>query len=225
MRKVAFLILSILLLGGPTFADERSGPERRTILREAWGTVFFNPHQVQGDFELTTNSSGDRHTFKSGQGTVQIEENEEDVKLIFPDLQANVDFEPDSLRITWGESVHSFSRSGEKMTYSGPQGELNFVRSAQKLTITGPRGVVEMKHLPQAYEVTSPVGKTRVDLLPNGFRVSGPRLVEHPYLRRGALFSHNGVGIYVELALLDPKSPLFPLLEWANLVELESTGI
>ena len=153
-----------------------------------------------------------------------IEEKSEDVTLRFPDFEGSVDFEPDTLTVTWGAAVHTFRREGSTMTYDGPQGRVDFSTSEREMTITGPRGAVELAHLPGVYVVKSPAGETRLETLPSGFRVSGVRLSEHPYLRRGAVFSHNGIGIYVELALLDPKNPLFRLMEWNTLIELESSG-
>jgi hypothetical protein len=225
MKNIIAFFLAFLVVAGTSVADERSGPGRRTIVREGWGTVFFAPKQVQGDYELTMNEDGNRYTFKSDKGTVLIEENTEDVKLTYPDFEASVEFEPESLVLKWGDHVHRFHRDGKTMTYTGPQGKVEFVREERELTITGPSGTVTLADLDGEYLVKSPVGETRVKTLPSGFRVSGVRLTEHPYIRRGALFSHNGVGVYIELALLDPKNPLFRLLEWDTLIELESSGL
>jgi hypothetical protein len=219
MKYIITLLLALLIVASPSVADDRSGPGRRTILREGWGTVFFAPEQVKGDYELTINEDGDRYSFKSDQGLVEIEENQEDVKIHYPDLEASVEFEPESLVVTWGDDVHRFERDGPKMTYKGPQGQVEFVRGEGEMTITGPRGTVTLSDREGEYLVKSPAGETRFTTLPSGFRISGVRLSEHPYLRRGALFSHDGVGVYVELALLDPKNPLFRFLDWGTIEE------
>jgi hypothetical protein len=224
MKNLLLACVFLLTLAAVTVADEHSGPGRRTIVREGWGTVFFAPKQVKGDYEFSMNEDGDRYVFTTEQGEVVITEDAEDITLTYPDFSAAVDFEPEFLQITWGEAIHRFQREGSTMTYSGPQGEVVFTRGPKELTITGPRGDVALRDLEGEYTVESAAGKTRFETLPSGFRVSGVRLTEHPYLRRGALFSHKGVGIYVELALLDPKNPLFRLLEWDTLIELESTG-
>jgi len=170
------------------------------------------------------NEDGNRYTLTSDDGEVVIDEDGDDVTLTYPGFKGSVVSEPDSIRVDWGGTIHVFTRAGDRMTYSGPVGEVVFTRKPKELLITGPKGEVRLKDGDGQYTVESPVGTTRLVTTPSGFKVSGVRLTQHPYLRRGAIFSHNGVGLYVELALLDPMNPLFRFLEWNTIIELESRG-
>lgn len=222
--RVGILLLFLLLLTVEAFSDPISGPGRSTLIREGWGAVFIDPSGFQGDYEVSVNEDATTHTIQTLKGTIIIKEVGDDVTLTYPDFKAEVVSDPGQLQIQWGEVQHSFSRSESVMTYQGPLGKVEFVKDEGQLKVTGPRGTVLLKETDGSYSVESPLGRTEYTTTPRGFKVSGPRLTEHPYLRRGALFSHGGVGIYVELALLDPANPLFKLLDWDTIVDIETTG-
>ena len=223
MRK-ALLILSLALMTLGAQADPTSGPGRATLVREGWGTVFINPKQVQGDYEVSTNDDGSQHTVTTPAGAIVVNESMDDITLTYPDFRAEVRSEPDHLIVQWGEDEHTFIRGGNVMTYEGPIGKISFIKSDNQLEIKGPRGDVLIKQLDGAYTIESPLGKTEYVTTPRGYKISGLRLTEHPYIKRGAVFQHDGIGVYVELALLDPRNPLFKLLDWDTIVEIETSS-
>lgn len=222
MRKL-LSILFVALLVACAQADPTSGPGRTTLLREGWGTVFIAPLQLQGDYEVSTNEDGTTHTVTTAAGSVVINESMDDITLTYPDFKAEVLSEPDHLVVQWGEVKHTFTREGNKMVYQGPIGEVAFIKSDNQLEITGPRGNVLIKQTDGAYTIESPLGKTEYVTTPRGYKLSGLRLTEHPYIKRGAVFQHDGIGVYIELALLDPRNPLFKLLDWDTIVEVETS--
>ena len=221
--KTTSLVLLLLLLTFEAYADPISGPGRSTLIREGWGAVFLNPSELQGDYEVSVDDAATTHTVTTSKGPILIKEVGDDITMSYPDFKAEVVSDPEQLRIDWGDTRHTFSRKGNTMSYSGPTGEVMFVKEEGQLKVTGPRGTVLLKESQGSYTIESPVGKTEYITTPRGFKVSGLRLTEHPYLRRGAVFSRDGVGIYIELALLDPNNPLFKLLDWDTIVDVETT--
>ena len=220
-RQLSILFFALLIVSAQ--ADPTSGPGRTTLLREGWGTVFIAPLQLQGDYEVSTNDDATTHTVTTAAGPVVINESIDDITLTYPDFKAEVRSEPDHLVVQWGDVKHTFTREGNKMVYQGPIGEVAFIKSDNQLEITGPRGDVLIKQTDGAYTIESPLGKTEYVTTPRGYKISGLRLTEHPYIKRGAVFQHDGIGVYVELALLDPRNPLFKLLDWDTIVEVETS--
>ncbi len=221
--KSFLLFLSLVLLASGVQADPMSGPGRSTLLREGWGTVFITPSQVEGDYEVSTNDDGTTHTVTTAAGAVVIDESMDDITLTYPDFKAEVRSEPDHLTVQWGDAKHTFTRDENRMVYQGPIGEIAFIKSDNQLEIKGPRGDVLIKQTDGAYTIESPLGKTEYVTTPRGYKISGLRLTEHPYIKRGAVFQHDGIGVYIELALLDPRNPLFKLLDWDTIVEVETS--
>ncbi len=219
------LLVLFLVLFGSGVADPFSGPGRQTLVREGWGSVFFTPLQIQGDYEVSVNKTGDVHTLKTDGGDIVIRESLSDIAVKWPDFEAQVDYEKDSLKILWGDETHTFSRAGNQMVYQGPKGQITCTRDDNNLTLEGRKGTTKIEGGDGTYTITSPVGTTRYEPTLSGFRVSGVRSTRHPYLKRGAVFTRNGVGLYVEMALLAPDNPLFKMLEWNTLVEIRSDSL
>lgn len=203
----------LLMMLQTSWADEFSGPGRYTLVREDWGTVFIDPSRFDGDYQIKMDKTGERYLLQRSTGEVVIEEQANDLKIFFPDLKVKVDKEPGHLNIQWGNKTYHLSRADHKMVFRGPSTEVTYTRVGDGLQIEGPQGKLTATGSEGTYLVESSAGTTRLQVLPDGLRVEGVRLSEHPYLRRRAVFLHQGVGLAVDWRVLDTRSPLFKLLE------------
>ncbi len=217
----SILITCALLFGNQRcLADDTSGPNRSTIQKFAWGSLYFEPRSI-GPFQLESNNDGFR--LRSNQGEVSIQGSE-----------------VNGYRLTWGKEFLTISQSGGELDIRGqdkawtlrsqngrytlissaPRDTLVFERSGNTFSIKGSKGLVTATKEFQTLHIKSPLGNTTITNDIGKRTMSGIALGQIPYLGRGLYIPFHGVGIFIDIERQFPMQEVAEWVEWKPILGL-----
>jgi len=212
------ILIAFWILCGASWclADHGSGPNRSTIRKYSWGSLYYESGSM-GPTQLEPTNDGYR--FTSNQGEVAI---------------TTVDVS--DCRLTWGKeslTIHAnFSdldiqgqdkswtlrlKNGQcTLVSSAPKDTLVFDRTASTnaFSIKGAKGLVSVTKEFQTLRIQSPAGTTTVVTDFGKRTISGIAPDQVPYLGRGLFISFHGVGIFVDIARIFPMPEVAEWIEW-----------
>ena len=219
--KSSVVLLATLLCGllPGAGADPISGPHRMTLADEAWGTIYYEP-RVLKDYSYVRDNDGHRRELVSSLGTVKIIDTGIGAyELKGPKETIKVEGGSTQVQVTFKGQTYHFARDGRKLQVEWPKNHLTYQVSGDDVSVQGNFGQTRIHSLNGHYQVTSPKGDySYTPLDGGGFQVKGGPLMKHPGLYRGAVFSSDGVGVFVDFIKLDSQNPLFPFLEFDSLL-------
>ena len=216
----ALLLLALGLGWGPRgVADERSGPNRTTLLSFPWGSLCYESSPGL-PVQLTSIGNGFRIT--TPQGPVAIETTD-----------------PDTFRFTWGDDYLTVHQDGTTLelrgrdqawtlrsqtgrwflTSSNPPDHLVFSRTRQTFTIQGAQGRVTVHGPAEQLHIASPPGRTWAVVRNGQAALAGVPLAQVPYLGRGVYIPFHGAGVYINVAQQFPMPELDEWLGWQPILE------
>jgi hypothetical protein len=228
-RSIAFLLGCQLLL--PAAADELSGPGRKTLISEDWGTVYcLESCKVRAD------ALSQRFVISTEKGPMALQRMATGWVLQAPNqnLQVRRQFSADSsenLLVQFNSAAYRFQKKGKDFIWSFPEDRVFFnLREGELRGALGPSGSFKMhKHTGGvSYAIESESGQTEVLLgrkktrgkyVYQMVKQSGQPLSEHPYLVKGVLFDNGPVGIFIKM----PPNPVIDALDWTQLRTFANT--
>lgn len=214
------LLCLLLLAALPALCDDLSGPLRRTLTDEDWGTIYYVPQELK-DYDYARDAVNGVRTVESKLGKVTITDaGIGSFDIQYPDTKLSVDSSKDSVVVTFRNQVYKFLKSDKTMTVVLPDDEISYSGNGTEFVISGKKGTTKIVERDGNYHMESPVGV--FSYVPNpdgGFKVRGAPAVQHTYLIRGALFQDAGVGVFIDFKKFKSDSPIFRFMEWIPLLE------
>lgn len=204
----------LLLCAHPCPADEYSGPDRTTIQRFAWGSIYYAPGAA-GQSRLGSISNGFQLT--SSQGQVAIETTDiHSFRLTWGNEVLTVEDDGDGVDIRGMDQTWSWHAQGRRrvLRCSTPRDTLVFNRSARAFTIYGARGEITVAGPPEKLTIRSPLGTTVVADRDGQRTLSGVALEQIPYLGRGIYIPFHGAGIFIDVAKAFPMPEVEGWVDW-----------
>lgn len=229
MRKLCFAIcLTNLIVMGCAAADELSGPGRRTLVSEEWGTIF-----CQESATVKSDVAGRSHRLNTDKGLVSMSRSIDGWLVQAPNQNLRLRRQDGldgstRLLVTFNSTSYVFERRNNDYMWMFPGNKVFFtLREGELRAALGPEGAFKMhkKNGGVAYDIDSDAGQSQVLLgrkklnKAAGYRYvvvkqSGEDLGRHPYLVRGVVFENGPVGMFIKM----PKNPVMDALDW-NLVK------
>lgn len=218
--------LSLLLLATCQLAqaDELSGPGRKTLVNEDWGTIF-----CQESASVRTDTMGQRHKLSTDKGNVSLAKTVDGWLVQAPNqnmrLRRQLSHDgSDRILVTFNSASYVFETKANEYSWIFPGDRVFFtLREGELRSALGNEGAYKMhkKHGGVAYEVESEAGESQVLLgrkkyskLPGSHYVivkqEGEDLARHPYLVHGVVFDNGPVGIFLRM----PRNPLLDALDF-----------
>ena len=205
-------------------ADELSGPGRKTLVNEEWGTVF-----CTDSFSTRSDQFGLRHQVESDKGKISLSKTVDGWLVQAPNQnlrlrhQVNVDGS-DRVMVTFNSATYVFETKANDYTWIFPGDRVYFtLREGELRTALGNEGAYKMhkKSGGVAYNIESEAGESQVLLgrkkytkFPGSHYVivkkDGEELARHPYLVHGVVFDNGPVGIFVRM----PRNPVLDALDF-----------
>ena len=201
-------------------ADEVSGPGRITLVDEAWGTVYYVPSQLV-TYRYTRNTETGEREMSSNHGKVKIfEAGIGAYHVVGPKHKLDVEGSSSEVKVTFDQKAFTFSHSPAGLKIVTPKGTYNYTNVGEDITAVGPFGKTMIRNKNGHYLVNSPKGEySYTPLDGGGFEVKGGPLMSHPGLYRGACFTIDGVGVFIDFRKMDPDNALFRFLEFQPQLE------
>lgn len=223
-----YRILALTLACQMTFgagADELSGPGRKTLVSEDWGTVY-----CLESCKVRPDSLGQRFIITTEKGPMALQRTALGWLLQSPNqnLQVRKQFSTDNsehLLVQFNNAAYRFQKKGNDFIWSFPEDRVFFnLREGEVRGALGPSGSFKMrKHTGGvSYGIESEAGQSEVLLgrkkkkgkfVYQVVQQTGQPLTDHPYLVRGVLFDNGPVGFFIKM----PPNPVLEALEWSQL--------
>lgn len=219
MLKRTLLLLALAAL--PVLADDISGPLRKTLTEETWGTIYYVPQELK-DYDYSRDSLNGKRVIESKLGKVVIQDTGiGSFRIDYPDTTLTLDSTHDGVTIKFRNQTYKIVKDGpNSMTVTLPDDEIKYAATATEFVISGRKGITKIVERDGNYHMESPVGVFSYVPDPDGgFKVRGAPAVQHTYLIRGAIFQDAGVGVLIDLRKFAPESPIFRFMEWIPLME------
>lgn len=227
-------LLAVLVSCQLAQADELSGPGRKTLVAEKWGTIF-----CQENLQVQSDPMGLRYRIASEQGPIALARSGEGWLLQAPNQ--NLVIRPDLHRldglqrlfVQFNATRYTFEQKGNDYVWNFPGKRVFFtLREGEVRGALGQEGSFKMhkKSGGVAYDVESESGSSQVLLGrkklkgPQNYKYvvvkqQGEDLKNHPYLVRGVVFDNGPVGVFIRM----PKNPLLEALEWSQVEQVSSS--
>lgn len=220
LARYASILLFTALLSLPGLSDDISGPLRKTLTEESWGSIYYVPTELK-DYDYSRNVTDGTRVVESALGKVVIKDaGIGSFEITYPDTTLTVDSSADGVRVKFRNQSYEFLKSEHTMTYKLPDDEIRFAQTGTELVITGKKGTTKIVERDGNYHMESPKGVfSYVPDPEGGFKVRGAPAVGHTYLLRGAIFQDAGVGVLIDFRKFAPDSPIFRFMEWIPLFE------
>ncbi len=208
------------LLALPGLSDDISGPLRKTLTEESWGSIYYVPTELK-DYDYSRNVMDGTREIQSALGKVVIKDaGIGSFEVKYPDTTLTVDSSKDGIRVKFRNQTYEFLKAGHTMTFKLPDDEIRYAHTATEFVISGKKGTTKIVERDGNYHMESPVGVFSYVPDPDGgFKVRGAPAVKHTYLMRGAIFQDAGVGVLIDFRKFDPESPIFRFMEWIPIFE------
>ena len=204
-------------------ADEFSGPGRKTIVNEDWGTIY-----CQESCSVRADSLGRTFRVTTDKGPISLSRCNDGWLVQAPNqnlrLRKTENFDGSRrLLVTFNSSKYLFEKKLNDYMWNFPGNKVYFtLREGELRAAIGPEGTFKMhkKKGGVAYDIDSEAGQSEVLLgrkkLSNHkyryvvVRQSGEELARHPYMVRGVLFDNGPVGMFIKM----PRNPVMDALDW-----------
>ncbi|MBX3171251.1 MAG: hypothetical protein KF760_27835 [Candidatus Eremiobacteraeota bacterium] len=206
-------------------ADELSGPGRKTLVNEPWGTVYCEE-------SCTTRSDqfGKRHYVTSDKGNISLSQTVDGWLVQAPNQnlrlrrQLNLDG-GERLMVTFNAATYVFETKANDYSWIFPGDRVFFgLREGELRSALGNEGAYKMhkKAGGVAYEIASEAGESQVLLgrkkytkFPGSHyvivRQQGEDLARHPYLVHGVVFDNGPIGMFIKM----PRNPVLDALDFS----------
>ncbi len=214
------LLVGILLLLSqlPAQADDLSGPNHSTILRTAWGSIFYDPifmgnHKYE--YKL------DDILIKSRFGEVRIIGSENSgYRLRSGSDELSVASTFSGFQIRWNKKSWSLEVLNARYTLStnSPKDVIVFERDGNNFTIKGTNGFVKVNTQPGVLSILSSAGNGSITNYLGSRSFDGVAIDQIPYLGRGIYISFHGVGLFIDMLRLFPRPEMSEWIEWKPLI-------
>lgn len=206
-------------------ADELSGPGRKTLVNEPWGTVF-----CQEACTTRSDQFGKRHYVSSDKGSISMSQTVDGWLVQAPNQnmrlrrQLNLDGS-ERVLVTFNSSTYVFETKANDYSWIFPGDRVFFsLREGELRSALGNEGAYKMhkKSGGVAYDIESEAGESKVLLgrkkytkFPGSHyvivRQEGEDLARHPYLVHGVLFDNGPVGMFIKM----PRNPVLDALDFS----------
>jgi hypothetical protein len=224
LRRAALLLpLLALFMSGGALADDVSGPDRTTMIKQDWGTIYHLPFSF--DTQMSEDIFGEFTIKNRGTMTSVKQEGHSDGYLVFyPDKTSLTVRKHES-----GEIVIDLrgKRSYFRPTPDGwvlkmPDDEIRLRHKDHEVRISGKQGTTVCVDGPNGFTITSAAGETRYarEDFDTPFKLSGVAVQSHPYVVRGVWFQAEGIGAFVDFKLRD-YSRAFTVLGWYPMIQID----
>jgi len=208
-------------------ADPISGPGRRTLVDEDWGTIF-----CQENCTVKKDSFGRTYRLTSDQGSISMSKTLDGWMIQAPNQILRLRSQDglnggQRMMVTFNAATYVFERKQNDYLWIFPEDRVFFgLREGELRSALGPDGAFKMhkKSGGVAYEIESEAGQSQVLLGKKKMgagksaayryvvvQQSGEELARHPYLVRGVLFDNGPVGMFIKM----PKNPVMEALDWS----------
>lgn len=233
MRKLC-ISLCLLAQSAGLWADELSGPGRKTLVKEEWGTIF-----CQDTCAVRSDISGSHHWLTTDKGKISLSRSIDGWLVQSPNQNLRLrrqDGMDGSRRVmvTFNSATYVFQNKLNDYLWMFPGNRVFFtLREGEVRGALGPEGAFKMhkKSGGVAYEIDSDAGQSEVWLgrkkqgKTGGYhyvmvKQSGEELAKHPYLVRGVIFDNGPVGMFIKM----PPNPVLDALDW-TLVKAIPTAV
>ncbi len=216
-------------------ADELSGPGRRTLVSESWGTIY-----CQEGLKVTSDAMGIRHRIESPKGPIALARSGQgwllqspNQNLVLRNEQNHLDGKQ-RLFVQFNATRYAFERKGNDYVWNFPGKRVFFtLREGEVRAALGNEGSFTMHKKPGgiAYDIESESGQSSVLVGRRKFKgpekkfiytvvkQSGEDLKSHPYLVRGVLFDNGPVGVFIRM----PRNPVLEALDWGQVQAITSS--
>lgn len=193
-----------------------------TLADEAWGTIYYVPSQLN-TYRYTRDTETGQREMTSNRGKVKIlEAGIGAYEVIGPKHRLTIEGSSQDVKVSLDKKLFVFAHSPAGLKVTTPGGLYTYTNIGEDITATGPFGKTIIRNKNGHYLVTSPKGEySYTPLDGGGFEVKGGPLMSHPGLFRGASFSVDGIGIFVDFRKMDPDNPLFRFLEFSPQLEFK----
>lgn len=216
----AILIACCLLFGNPWCrGDDTSGPNRSTIWKCSWGTIYFEPGTTSNMNLETTN---DGFKFKSDQGEVSIKGSEVNgYRLTGGNEVLIINANDGDLEIKGQDKSWTLRSQNQRWTLksSHPRDTVIFERGDGSFTVKGEKGFVTVSRDAGTLHVKSPRGTAKVTSEYGNRIISGFPISQVPYLGRGLYIPFHGAGIFIDVARKFPMQEVAEWVDWKPILE------
>jgi hypothetical protein len=227
MKKLCMALILSSLLPTLGLADEFSGPGRKTLVNEEWGTIF-----CEEACSVRSDASGRTQRLTTSQGPISLSQAADGWLVQAPNQNLRLRrYEgmdgSRRLLVTFNSATYVFETKQNDHLWIFPGQRVFFtLREGELRGALGPEGAYKMhkKSGGVAYEIDSEVGQSQVllgrkKLTKKTFRYvvvrqSGEELGRHPYMVKGVIFDNGPVGMFIKM----PRNPVLDALDW-NLVK------
>ncbi|HJW09891.1 MAG TPA: hypothetical protein VJ483_09670 [Holophagaceae bacterium] len=195
-------------------ADDVSGPNHATLIRTAWGSIFYDPVTL-GAHQLDVKPNDIR--IRSARGEVKVLGSEaNDFRLTFEREVLTIKGDVLNLDIRWHDKAWSLRSQYGRFTLASnaPPDTVTFERSGNTFTIKGAKGFMTATSNFGTLSIKSSAGNATVTYDLGNRTFSGVPLDQLPYLGRGVFISFHGLGILIDMAKLFPMQELGEWIEW-----------
>lgn len=206
-------------------ADELSGPGRKTLVNEPWGTVY-----CQEGCTTRSDTFGKRQYVVSDKGNISLSQTVDGWLVQAPNQnlrlrhQVNLDGS-DRIMVTFNAATYVFETKANDYSWIFPGDKVFFsLREGELRSALGNEGAYKMhkKSGGVAYNIESEAGESQVLLgrkkyikFPGSHYVivkqDGEDLARHPYLVHGVIFDNGPIGIFVKM----PRNPVLDALDFS----------
>lgn len=219
------LLVALTLMCGPALADAVSGPDRTTIIKQDWGTIYHLP--FSRDTDMSQDMFGE-YMIRSRRGSVTYIKQE-------GYSQGYVVWYPDdsSLSIRKGEGGEldiriRGKRCWRRPTHDGwvmklPDDEITLHKKGNEVRLSGKQGTTVVTDRGRdGFTVSSAAGETRYvrEDFDQPFKLSGVAIQGHPYVVHGVWLEAHGVGAFIDFKLGD-YTRAFSLLGWFPMIRVD----
>jgi hypothetical protein len=227
--KLAFALCLTATLAG---ADELSGPGRKTLIQEDWGTIF-----CQDTCVVKRDASGNHYRLETDKGLAVASRNGDGWVVQAPNqnirvLRRQLADGSEQMWVQFNGNRYAFERQPQQYTWMFPTGKTFFTLFGGEVRSgLGKDGTWKLHKHPggAAYQIQGETGDTEVVLGKRKkkgadadyvlIQQSGEDLSKHPHLVRGVVFDNGPIGIYVRM----PKTPVLQALDWTQVETVTST--
>lgn len=205
-------------------ADELSGPGRKTLVNEPWGTVY-----CQESCTSRSDQFGQRQYVVSDKGNISLSKTVDGWLVQAPNQnlrlrrQLNLDGS-ERIMVTFNSATYVFETKSNDYSWIFPGDRVFFsLREGELRSALGNEGAYKMhkKSGGVAYNIESEAGESQVLLgrkkytkFPGSHyvivRQEGEDLARHPYLVHGVIFDNGPVGMFIKM----PRNPVLDALDF-----------
>lgn len=211
MRLSLLVFCSLLRLAAS--ADERSGPQRVTLVEEPWGTVY----AAEGAKVVRVEEG--RWRIDSSRGPVTVQRQPSGWLIQAANQNLRVDQQEGGWRFLFNGGRYRLRKDSASVSWTDAQGEtLSYTVDEGGTSVegVGPQGKLSISTDPSEgkYEINSSAGKSSLNTKKK--LSDGVDLEAHPGLTPGVLLDNEVIGVFIPL----PCGQALPMLGWSQAIQV-----